>query len=101
MLAEATLAPSPPEGLSLAAPTLPANKTVSAKVSAAEKNALAFLSRKLGVSQSTLIRIAIRRLIVDYYKRCGGEDEGYLSGLVKLFEKSLEDYEKLHCRVPP
>jgi hypothetical protein len=76
---------------------MPANVTISAKVSRAEKDALKSLSKALGVSQSTLIRIAIKKLIIEYYRNCRGEIGEHISILAEVLEKTIES-EGLLCR---
>ncbi len=76
---------------------MPANVTISAKVSRAEKDALKILSKALGVSQSTLIRLAVKKLIIEYYKNCSNEFEGHISILAEVLEKTIEN-EELLCR---
>lgn len=69
---------------------MPANVTISAKVSRAEKDALTSLSKTLGVSQSTLIRLAIKKLIIEYYRSCRGEIRERISVLAEILEKTIE-----------
>lgn len=74
---------------------MPANVTISAKVSRAEKDALKILSKALGVSQSTLIRLAIKKLIIEYYKNCSNEPDDHISILAEVLEKTIENEELL------
>lgn len=71
---------------------MPANVTVSAKINRVEKEALVALARMLGISQSSLIRMAIRKFVLDYYKECGGDSEGSIARLVEVIERASDDH---------
>ena len=69
---------------------MPANVTVSSKISQAEKDALDSISKAIGLSLSTLIRFAIRRIIMEYYRKCGSKIN-INSSLISILERVVNE----------